>query len=142
MVPMTFRYPTESPAESVAYWRRLRPQGAFVVGRFGPVLRNRRLALVVGCDRHRTLSCLRYPGVHRLDHRPTLGARPSWHRGNLRPRLIALGFAFGAAILLQGIVGVTLGTWPATALAPVAFAVEFLIARERLRTRAANKDKR
>jgi hypothetical protein len=139
---MTYRYPTESPAESAAYWRRLRPQGTFVV-----VVASVLFFAIAGSPWWWVAIATALSAVSGIpaftvwitDRRWALGLAAIG--GNLRPRLITLGFAFGAAILLQGVVGMTLGAWPATAVAPVAFAVEFLIARERLRTRAANKDK-
>ncbi|MFD7311084.1 hypothetical protein [Promicromonospora sp. NPDC059942] len=140
---MTFRHPTESPAEIVAYGRRLRPQGTFVIVVAALLL----FAIVevpwswvVVWTAISAVSGIPAFSVWITDRR--WAGRLAAIGDNLRPRMITLGFVFGATILLQGIVGVTLGTWPAATLAPVAFAVEFLIARERLRTRAANKDKR
>ena len=140
---MTFRHPTESPAESAAYWRRLRPQGTFVIAVAFVLL------FAVGDVPWSWIVVL--TAVSAVSGIPAFSAWITdrrWARrlaaigGNLRPRMITLGFAFGATILVQGIVGMTLGTWPAAVLAPLAFAIEFLIARERLYTRAANKGKR
>ncbi|WP_285107691.1 hypothetical protein [Promicromonospora sp. MEB111] len=140
---MTFRYPTESPAESAAYWRRLRPQGTFVVG-VAVLL----FYAIVGAPWWWVAIVTAISVVSGIPAFSAWITDRRWARrlaaigDNLRPRMITLGLVFGATILLQGIVGMTLGTWPATALAPVAFAIEFLIARERLRARAANKGKR
>ncbi|WP_285106450.1 hypothetical protein [Promicromonospora sp. MEB111] len=140
---MTFRYPTESPEESAAYWRRLRPQGTFVIAVAFV------LVFAVGGLPWSWVVVL--TAVSAVSGIPAFSAWITdrrWARrlaaigGNARPRLITLGFAFGATIVLQGVLGMTLGTWPATALAPVAFAIEFLIARERLRKRAADNGKR
>ncbi|WP_253870859.1 hypothetical protein [Promicromonospora umidemergens] len=60
---------------------------------------------------------------------------------NLQPRLLTLSLAGGAVLVLQGIIGATLGTWPATALAPLAYVLEFLIARERIGSPKADTDK-
>lgn len=140
---MTFRYPTESPEESAAYWRRLRPQGTFVMAVAFVLI------FAVGGVPWSWVVVL--TGVSAVSGIPAFAAWITdrrWARrlagigGNLRPRLIMLVVAFGATILLQGVLGVTLGTWPAAALAPLAFAIEFLIAREHLRTRAAKKGER
>ncbi|MGW2092443.1 hypothetical protein [Promicromonospora sukumoe] len=140
---MKFRFPTESPAEIMAYQQRLRAQGTFVIAvavvPFFGIVGAPWWALVM------TTAVSAFSGIPAFtvwitDRR--------WARGlaaigaNLRPRLITLGLAFGATILLQGILGMTVGTWPATALAPVAFAIEFLIARENVRRQAADKGKR
>lgn len=142
-VPMTFRHPTESPAESAAYWRRLRPQGTFV--------------LVVATVLFFPIAGMPWWWVAIATALSAFSGIPAfivwiterrWGRGlaalggSLRPRLTTLGLAFGTTILLQGIVGMTLGAWPATAFAPVAFAIEFLTAREHLRRRTADKGKR
>ncbi|MEU4384154.1 hypothetical protein [Promicromonospora sp. NPDC023805] len=140
---MTFRYPTESPAESAAYWRRLRPQGTFVVA-VAIVL----FHAIVGAPWWWVVVVTALSAISGISAFTVWLTGRRWARrlaaigDNLRPRLVTLGFAFGAAIVLQGIVGMTLGTRPAAALAPAAFAVEFLIARERLRKLAADKGKR
>jgi hypothetical protein len=139
---MKFRFPTESPAEIMAYQRRLRAQGTFVIAVavvpfFG----------IAGSPWWWVVITTAVSAVSGIPAFTVWITERRWARGlarigrNLRPRLITLGFAFVATILLQGIVGMTLGIWPATVLAPVAFAIEFLIARERLRKRAADKDK-
>ncbi|WP_189667761.1 hypothetical protein [Promicromonospora soli] len=140
---MTFRFPSESPAETAAYHRRLRAQGTFILS-IAFVL----FFAITGMPWWWVGIVTALSGASGIPTFTVLITERRWARdlarvgARLRPRLIALGFAYGAAILLQGIVGVTLGTWPATALAPVAFAVEFLIARERLGTLATDADKR
>lgn len=137
MGPINFRFPSESPAEIAAYQRRLRAQGTFLLS-IAIVL----LYAIAGMPWwwvgiFTALSA--FSGIptftiliteRRWAHELTrIGTR-------MRPGPITLWFAYGTAILLQGITGMTLGTWPAAAFAPLAYAVEFLIAREGLGTPA------
>jgi hypothetical protein len=140
---MTFRYPTESPEESAAYWRRLRPQGMFVIAVVFVLL-----FAVGGMPWSWVVALTAVSAVSGIPAFSAWITDRRWARrlaaigGNLQPRLITLGFAFGATIVLQGTVGMTLGSWSATAFAPMAFAIEFLIARESLRRQAADKGTR
>ncbi|MFI9485373.1 hypothetical protein ACIG47_03200 [Promicromonospora sp. NPDC052451] len=140
---MSFRFPSESPAEIMAYNRRLRAQGTFLLSILIPLF-----FAITGMP---WLWVVIFSALSAFSGIPTFTiwiTERRWARNlaragaGLRPRLITLVFTLGAAILLQGIVGMTLGTWPATALAPVVYAVEFLIARERVGTPATEADKR
>jgi hypothetical protein len=138
---MSFRSPYESPAETAAYYRRLRAQGAFILSIVFVLF-----FTLAGIPWWWVGIVTALSGFSGVPTFTVLITERRWARdlasvrARVRPRAITLWFAYGTSILLQAIAGIALGTWAAATLAPVAYAVEFLIARERLGTPTPDAD--